>query len=305
MCGLPAWPKDLKTNKQMDNLIKLVLNLKTMLIDSTVSTSQVLIVSTSQPCTSSIMNAGSNCTSAAPLRDGVKTAPKGSATCGTRESVVKSSQLVRKTGKRAHLLRGAMTGDLHHSNQLEPKGMFGKCVPGAGRHPPAIQSSLLTSHRSFQPHSTQLLTATCSADSVLGKRGGTTLLVEQQAHNKKQCSHVVEETTAKIPPLNVEFPFSPLVTRTRNYSKLDKHSKLLRLHQSGLRRGRKKDRKQFAQSNFLVTSTIKKGNKEMLMHIQLVKQVRFTLHQLVLLTGVDLLTCTLFTFLLWFDLSDL
>ena len=262
MCGLPAWPKDLKTNKQMDNLIKLVLNLKTLLIDSTVSTSQISTVTNSQPCMSSTVNAGtcSNCASLVPLRDNVKTTLKGSATSETSEGVLKSSQLVRKTEKRSHLLRGAMTDDLHLSNQLEPKEASGKCVLGAGRHPPTIQSSLLTSRRSFQPHSTQLLTAISCADSVLGKRDKTTCLDEQQAQHKKQHSYVLEETTANIPPLDVEFPFSPLVTRTRNYSKLDKHGKLLRLHQSGLRRGRKKDKTELTQSDFLVTPTIKKGN---------------------------------------------
>ena len=115
------------------------------------------------------------------------------------------------------------------------------------RFPPTAPSPLLTAHRSFEtePDVSTNLPAKKQFKLDPGKSLDQTrhCVAEQQRvsnqefgkpfRRRKRRSIALEETTVNIPSTSVQFPFSPLVTKTRNYSKLDRTAKLYRLQQSG------------------------------------------------------------------------
>ena len=116
------------------------------------------------------------------------------------------------------------------------------------RFPTTTQSPLLTAHRSSkkEPDVSATLPAKkqCKLDSgEYVNQTSSHCMAEQKnidnqvfgkpSRRRKRRSIALEETTVNIPSSSVEFPFSPLVTKTRNYSKLDRTAKLHRLQQSG------------------------------------------------------------------------
>ncbi|XP_064401882.1 BRCA1-associated RING domain protein 1-like isoform X2 [Halichondria panicea] len=214
VCGLPVWIRDLKTNRQIENLIKLVSDIRDLLSQSCNFSKPSTYGSakmTSEPAT--ISN-----TSIASINNERRNYDDG---------VFKKPRLFRKRaiGYHTHVHVPCPVTNLERTERPFLDSNFSHC--------PSIQSPLLSVQKSCDSLTTTIDSTRSNIDTIVHKRRHSVFRsYDKPSRPRKRPSFVLDEVADSISS-NGEFPFSPMVTKTRNYSKLDKSAKLHRLQQAG------------------------------------------------------------------------
>lgn len=225
VCGLPTWCKDLKTNRQMDNLIKLVQSMKDLVSADSLPDSRQPI---GDPVSFKIVRETNHV-----------------------DSCLEKTVIVRKRASTTNItlptkkLCVISLNDHITKRPGSKKGLLSHCFSVG-------QSPLLTAQKSY---------STCA--NVSNNIQNTSLyrpIVSTFGKPSRQRKYSTVEANSSVScQENCEFPFSPLVTKTRNYSKLDKAAKLQRLQQiMGKDAIKGKRAKQLTLHNFVVRSKAKR-----------------------------------------------
>ncbi len=213
VCGLPVWIRDLKTNRQIENLIKLVSDIRTILSQSSKPSMYGSAKLTSEPATISNTSIADIDNDKRVYNDGVFKKPR-----LFRKRVMDYHTQVHVPCPVNHPVTnlGRTERPLLDSN-------FSYC--------PSVQFPLLSVQRSCDSLTT---TIGSNIDTAVHKhtRHSAFRSYDKPPRPRKRPSFVLDEVADPISS-NCEFPFSPMVTKTRNFSKLDTSAKLHRLQQAG------------------------------------------------------------------------